>query len=355
MGSQTIGNALPESSFVRPDATEALTAALQSRILVLDGAMGTMIQRHTFSEAEYRGERFAEWDRDLKGNNDLLTLTQPEAISGIHRAYLEAGSDLVETNTFNAQRISLADYGMESLAYELNFESARLARQACDEVTAADPSRPRYVAGALGPTNRTASISPDVNDPGARNVTYTELVEAYLEQANGLVDGGADLLLIETIFDTLNAKAAIFALETLFEERGRRWPVMISGTITDASGRTLSGQVTEAFWHSIRHAQPLLVGLNCALGAKEMRPYIAELSRVADTFVSCYPNAGLPNAFGEYDESPEETAAILAEFTDSGFVNVVGGCCGTTAAHIAAIAAVADGKAPRTPSPVRPA
>src|SRR6195952_303843 len=306
MGSQTIGNALPESSSVRPDATEALTTLLQSRILVLDGAMGTMIQAHTFSEAEYRGERFADWDQDLKGNNDLLTLTQPAAISGIHRAYLDAGSDLVETNTFNAQKISLADYGMQELAYELNFESARLARGECDAVTALDPTRPRYVVGTLGPTNRTASISPDVNDPGARNVTYVELVEAYLEQANGLVDGGADILMVETIFDTLNAKAAIFALETLFEQHGRRWPVMISGTITDASGRTLSGPVTDAFWNSVRHAKPLLIGLNCALGAAEMRPYLAEISRIADCFVSCYPNAGLPNAFGEYDESPSQ-------------------------------------------------
>jgi len=261
---------------------------------VLDGAMGTMIQRHTFSEAEYRGERFADWERDLRGNNDLLTLTQPAAISQIHHAYLTAGSDLVETNTFNAQKISLADYGMQSLAYELNYESARLARAACDEVEGRDPSRPRYVAGALGPTNRTASISPDVNDPGARNITYQELVAAYLEQAEGLVDGGADLLLIETIFDTLNAKAAIFAVETLFEQRGRRWPVMISGTITDASGRTLSGQVTEAFWNSVRHANPLMIGLNCALGAAEMRPYLAEISRIADCFVSCYPNAACP-------------------------------------------------------------
>ncbi|WP_245160443.1 methionine synthase [Blastococcus sp. CT_GayMR20] len=339
---------------LRPDATAALTALLQQRILVLDGAMGTAIQRDRPDEAGYRGERFADWPTDVQGNNDLLSITQPAIIAGIHREYLEAGADLIETNTFNATAISLSDYQMQDLAYELNVAAARLARRECDAMTERTPQKPRFVVGAIGPTSRTASISPDVNDPGARNVTYDELVEAYLEQANGLVDGGADVLLIETIFDTLNAKAAIFALETLFEERGRRWPVMISGTITDASGRTLSGQVTEAFWHSVRHAQPLLVGLNCALGAKEMRPYIAELSRVADTFVSCYPNAGLPNAFGEYDESPAETAAVLAEFTDSGFVNVVGGCCGTTAAHIAAIAAVADGKAPRTPAQVRP-
>ncbi len=346
---------MAEHPALRPDAGPALTELLNNRILVLDGAMGTMIQRYTFSEAEYRGERYADWGQDLKGNNDLLSLTQPDAISEIHRAYLRAGSDLIETNTFNAQRISLADYGMQELAYELNFESARLARAACDVVEAEDPRRPRFVAGALGPTNRTASISPDVNDPGARNVTYQELVDAYLEQANGLVDGGADLLLIETIFDTLNAKAAIFAVETLFEERGRRWPVMISGTITDASGRTLSGQVTEAFWNSIRHAGPLLVGLNCALGAAEMRPYLAEISRLADCFVSCYPNAGLPNAFGEYDEAPDQTAAIVREFAESGLVNLLGGCCGTTPEHIASMAACVDGVDPRTPAEPDPA
>jgi 5-methyltetrahydrofolate--homocysteine methyltransferase len=339
----------------RPDATEALTRLLDARVLVLDGAMGTMIQRSAFSEAEYRGERFADWPSDVRGNNDLLSLTQPAAIGAIHRAYLDAGADLVETNTFNAQRISLADYGMEALAYELNVASARLAREACDAAEAADPSRPRFVAGALGPTNRTASISPDVNDPGARNVTYVELVEAYLEQARGLVDGGADLLLVETIFDTLNAKAAVFALETLFAEHGRRWPVMISGTITDASGRTLSGQVTEAFWNSVRHAKPLLVGLNCALGAAEMRPYLAEMARVADCFVSCYPNAGLPNAFGDYDEAPDQTAAIVREFAEAGLLNLLGGCCGTTPDHIAAMAAVVTGVAPRVPSSHPPA
>ena len=333
---------------LRPDATDELRALLTSRVVFLDGAMGTMIQRSTFSEAEYRGERFADWPSDLQGNNDLLSLTQPATISSIHREYLEAGADLVETNTFNAQKISMADYGMEGLAYELNHTSARLAREACD--AASTPERKRYVAGALGPTNRTASISPDVNDPAARNVSYEELVEAYIEQANGLVDGGADLLLIETIFDTLNAKAAIFALETLFEERGRRWPVMISGTITDASGRTLSGQVTEAFWNSVRHAKPLLVGLNCALGAAEMRPYLAEMARVADCFVSCYPNAGLPNAFGEYDEAPSQTAAIVREFATSGLLNLLGGCCGTTPDHIARMVAAVEGATPRVPS-----
>jgi 5-methyltetrahydrofolate--homocysteine methyltransferase len=346
---------LPDTPSLRPDCTESLTEILRSRILFPDGAMGTLIQRHGFGEADFRGERFADWPSDLKGNNDLLSLTQPEAISDIHRAYLDAGADIVETNTFNAQRISLADYNMQELSYELNRESARLARAACDAATAATPDRPRFVAGALGPTNRTASISPDVNDPGARNVTYAELVDAYLEQANGLVDGGADLLFIETIFDTLNAKAAIFAAETLFEQRGRRWPLVISGTITDASGRTLSGQVTEAFWHSVRHAQPLLVGLNCALGAKEMRPYLAELARVADCFVSCYPNAGLPNAFGEYDETPEQTSSTLQEFAQSGMVNLVGGCCGTTPEHVSALAQAVTGLAPRIPEARPPA
>ncbi|WP_456694776.1 methionine synthase [Aeromicrobium sp. P5_D10] len=346
---------MTESVNLRPDATEDLVAALKNRILVLDGAMGTAIQRDRPDEAGYRGERFKDWPSDVQGNNDLLSITQPKIIADIHREYLEAGADLIETNTFNATSISLSDYGMEELAYELNFESARLARQECDKVTAQTPDRPRYVVGAVGPTSRTASISPDVNDPGARNITYDQLVEAYLEQANGLVDGGSDVLMIETIFDTLNAKAAIFALETLFEQRERRWPVIISGTITDASGRTLSGQVTEAFWYSIRHVKPLLVGLNCALGAKEMRPYIAEMSRVADTFVSCYPNAGLPNAFGEYDEAPDETAAIVSEFADAGFVNLVGGCCGTTPAHIASIAREVADKAPRVVPTTKPA
>ncbi len=339
---------------LRPDATDELTALLRERIVVLDGAMGTAIQRDRPSEEGYRGERFADWPSDLQGNNDLLTLTQPEIIAGIHREYLEAGADIVETNTFSANRISLGDYGMGELAHELNVEAARLARRVADEVAAAT-GRPRYVAGALGPTTRTASISPDVNDPGARNVSWDELVEAYLESARGLVEGGADLLFVETIFDTLDAKAAIFAIETLAEEQGRRWPVIISGTITDASGRTLSGQVTEAFWDSVRHARPIAVGLNCALGAKEMRPYLAEISRVADTFVSCYPNAGLPNAFGEYDESPEETAAMLGEFAEAGFLNLAGGCCGTTPDHIAAIARAVDGKARREPAVVEPA
>ncbi len=334
---------------IRPDATENLSAALRERILVLDSAMGTMIQGQGLEESDYRGERFADWPSDLRGNNDLLSLTQPEIVRGIHRDNLVAGADLVETNTFNAQAISMADYGMQELAHELNLESARLARLECDAMTEQTPDRPRYVVGALGPTNRTASISPDVNDPAKRNVTYDELVTAYYEQACGLVDGGADILLVETIFDTLNAKAAIFACETLFEERERRWPVIVSGTITDASGRTLSGQVTEAFWHSVRHVRPLAVGLNCALGAQEMRPYVAELSRLADCFVSCYPNAGLPNEFGEYDEAPEQTGAILEEFAASGLVNILGGCCGTTPEHVSAIGAAAEGKPPRAP------
>ena len=338
----------------RPDATADLTAALNERILVLDGAMGTMIQRHGLSEADYRGQRFADWRSDVQGNNDLLSLTQPEIIGGIHRDYLRAGADLIETNTFSAQRISLGDYDMGDFAYEINVAAAELARAACDEV-ATESGRPRWVMGAIGPTTRTASISPDVNDPGARNISYDQLVEAYLEQARGLVDGGADALLIETIFDTLNAKAAIFAVETLFEEQGRRWPVVISGTITDASGRTLSGQVTEAFWYSVGHARPLAIGLNCALGADELRPYVAELSRLADCFVSAYPNAGLPNAFGEYDETPDQMASVVEEFATSGLINILGGCCGTTPDHIRAVAECVDGVSPRRPAQVVPA
>ncbi len=337
----------------RPDATAELTDLLRERILVLDGAMGTMIQGHRLAEGDYRGERFASYDGDLGGDNDLLSLSNPDVIRGIHRAYLEAGADIICTNTFNGTRISQADYGLQDLAYELNVAAAALARAATDSVST--PDRPRYVAGSLGPTSKTASISPDVNDPGARNVTFDELVEAYHEEARGLVDGGADILLVETIFDTLNAKAAIVALETLFDEHGRRWPVIISGTITDASGRTLSGQVTEAFWNSVRHVRPLAVGLNCALGAAELRPYVAELSRCADTFVSAHPNAGLPNAFGEYDETPGDMAGVLGEFATSGLVNIVGGCCGTTAEHIAAIADAAKGVAPRSVPEIRPA
>ncbi len=343
---------MPDSS-PRPDATEALTGALRERILVIDGAMGTLIQGFAPGEAEFRGERFADWDRDVKGNSDLLNLTQSDMVHTIHRQYLDAGADVVETNTFTATSIAQADYGMEDLAYEINLAGARIAREACDEVATED--RPRWVAGSLGPTNRTASISPDVNDPGARNVSYDELVAAYLEQARGLVDGGADLLLVETIFDTLNAKAAIFALETLFADHGRRWPVIMSGTITDASGRTLSGQVTEAFWNSVRHVSPLAVGLNCALGADDLRPYVAELSRIAETFVSVHPNAGLPNAFGEYDETPEQMSKIVGEFASSGIVNVVGGCCGTTPAHIEALVEAVRAATPRPFAELSPA
>ena len=329
----------------RPDATAQLEAIMAQRILLLDGAMGTAIQRDRPDEAGYRGERFANWACDVIGNNDLLSLTQPDVIAGIHREYLAAGADVIETNTFNANAVSMADYEMEELVYELNYQSAQLARAAADEFSTAD--KPRFVAGAIGPTTRTTSISPDVNDPAARNITYDDLVAAYSEAARALLDGGSDLLIIETIFDTLNAKAAVFAVETVFEEYGRRWPVIISGTITDASGRTLTGQTVEAFWNSIKHSEPILVGLNCALGANEMRPYIAELAKVADTYVSCYPNAGLPNAFGEYDEAPAQTAAIVKEFAEAGWVNLVGGCCGTTADHIRVIGESVSGIAPR--------
>ena len=341
------------SDTIRPDATPDLTAVLAERLLVLDGAMGTMIQGHRLGEADYRGEQYADWERDLQGNSDLLSITQPEIITGIHRAYLDAGADILTTNSFSATAIAQADYGLEGECYELNVAGARVAREAVDAV--ATDERPRWVAGSLGPTNRTASISPDVNDPGYRNVTFDELVEAYVEATNGLIEGGADLILIETIFDTLNAKACIFALETLFEERGRRWPVIISGTITDASGRTLSGQTTEAFWNSVSHVQPLAIGLNCALGAAELRPYVAELARIADVHVSAHPNAGLPNAFGEYDESPAEMAVVVEEFAAAGFLNIVGGCCGTTPAHIEAIAAAVADHAPREIATVEPA
>jgi 5-methyltetrahydrofolate--homocysteine methyltransferase len=331
----------------KSDAFARLQEIAKSRILVLDGAMGTEIQLLKLDEAAYRGERFKDWPSDVKGNNDLLSLTMPDAIRQIHVDYLEAGADIVETNTFSSTTIAQADYGMEDLAYELNLESARLAREACDQVTAQDPSRPRYVAGALGPTNRTASISPDVNNPGYRAVSFDDLRIAYAEAVRGLIEGGADILLVETIFDTLNAKAALFAIEEVFEEIGRELPVMISGTITDLSGRTLSGQTPEAFWNSVRHTNPLTIGLNCALGAKEMRAHVDELGRVADTLVCAYPNAGLPNEFGEYDESPEHMAGLIEEFASAGLVNMVGGCCGTTPAHIKAIAEAVKDKAPR--------
>ncbi len=317
--------------------TELLKQLLSQRILFLDGAMGTMIQSYKLEEKDYRGERFAQWDVDLKGNNDLLSLTQPDIIKAIHHAYFEAGSDIVETNTFNSTHIAMADYRMESLAYEINLESARLARQAADECTVKTPEKPRFVAGVLGPTNRTASMSPDVNDPGFRNISFDELVDAYTDATRGLIDGGADIILIETIFDTLNAKAAIFAIEQYFELIGYKLPVMISGTITDASGRTLSGQTVAAFWHSLKHVEPISFGFNCALGAKELRQYIDELSTIVDTHVSAHPNAGLPNEFGEYDESPEAMAEELADWARSGYLNIIGGCCGTSPAHIKAI------------------
>ncbi len=333
--------------FDRNARLQALHQALKERILILDGGMGTMIQSYKLEESDYRGERFADWPQDLKGNNDLLILTRPDAISAIEKAYFDAGADIVETNTFNATRVSQADYGMEELVYELNVEGARLARQAADAKTVETPDKPRFVAGVLGPTSRTCSLSPDVNNPGYRNVTFDELVENYTEATRGLIEGGSDLILIETIFDTLNAKAAIFAVQGVFEEIGFELPIMISGTITDASGRTLSGQTTEAFWNSVRHANPISVGLNCALGAKELRPYLEELSNKAETHVSAHPNAGLPNAFGEYDESPEEMARVVEEFASSGFLNIVGGCCGTTPAHIETIAKAVAGHAPR--------
>lgn len=328
------------------DLTASLTHRLSQRILILDGGMGTMLQNAQLSEEDFRGERFRAWPSDLKGNNDLLALTCPDVVARIHRDYLEAGADILETNTFNSTRLSQADYGMEDLVPELNRESARLAREVCDAV-AAETDVPRYVAGVLGPTSRTASLSPDVNDPAKRNVTFDELRDNYYEAASALIEGGADLIMIETIFDTLNAKAAIYALEELFDDLGRRLPVMISGTITDASGRTLSGQTTEAFWNSVRHANPLSVGLNCALGAEELRPYLEELATKADTFVSAHPNAGLPNEFGEYDQTPEEMAAIVGEFAQSGLVNIIGGCCGSTPDHIRAIAEAVHSMAPR--------
>lgn len=326
---------------------EQLESLLQNKILILDGAMGTMIQQYKLSEEDYRGERFKDFAHSLKGNNDLLVLTQPQIIEEIHRNFLEAGADIIETNTFNSNRISMADYHMEDLAYEMNVEAAKLARKLTDEFTKNDPSKPRFVAGSIGPTNKTASISPDVNNPGFRAVTFDELKEVYLEQARALMEGGAHILLIETIFDTLNAKAAVYAVLELKEELGQDIPVMISGTITDASGRTLSGQTTEAFWISLSHAQPLSIGLNCALGADQMRPYVEELSKVAWTHVSTHPNAGLPNEFGEYDDSPEHMASVIREFAQSHFLNIVGGCCGTSPEHIRAIAEAVKDIQPR--------
>jgi 5-methyltetrahydrofolate--homocysteine methyltransferase len=326
--------------------------ALGKRILVIDGAMGTMIQRHQLTEADYRGDRFKDWPSDVKGNNDLLSITQPAIIEGIHKQYLEAGADIIETNTFSSTTIAQGDYNMQALAYELNLASAQVARKAADEYTALDPAKPRFVAGAIGPLNKTLSLSPDVNNPGYRAVTFDEVVTAYYEQIKGLVDGGVDLLLVETIFDTLNAKAAIFAIKKYFRDYpGSEKEIMISGTITDASGRTLSGQTLEAFYISVMHARPLSVGLNCALGAKEMRPHIEELSSLASCYVSAYPNAGLPNAMGEYDEAPEHTAHYLEDWAKEGYVNIVGGCCGTTPDHIRHIAQEVAEIAPR-PLPV---
>ncbi|MDB5191099.1 MAG: 5-methyltetrahydrofolate--homocysteine methyltransferase [Segetibacter sp.] len=312
---------------------------LEQRILIIDGAMGTMIQRHKLREGDYRGERFKDWHTDVQGNNDLLSITQPGIITGIHKEYLEAGADIIETNTFSSTTIAQADYDMQSIAYELNIASAKCAKEAADEYTAKDPLKPRYVAGAIGPLNKTLSLSPDVNNPGYRAVTFDEVAEAYTEQIKGLVDGGVDILLIETIFDTLNAKAAIYAAKKFFRDNKlTELPIMISGTITDASGRTLSGQTLEAFYNSVRHARPLSIGLNCALGATQMRPHIEELSQIAECYTSAYPNAGLPNAFGEYDEQPHETGHIIEEWAKEGFVNIVGGCCGTTPDHIKHIA-----------------
>lgn len=319
----------------RKPSFAALEAAASERILIIDGAMGTMIQRYKLDEDGYRGVRFKDWHRDVKGNNDLLVLTQPQIIGAIHDEYFAAGADIVETNTFNAQKISLADYGMEELAYEINLEAARIARDVADTWNKKTPEKLRFVAGAIGPTNRTASISPDVNNPGYRNVDFDELRDAYKEQLRGLMDGGVDIILIETIFDTLNAKAAGVATLEVFEEKGVELPIMISGTITDRSGRTLSGQTAEAFWYSMRHLRPFSIGLNCALGADLMRPYLAELSGFADTRISAYPNAGLPNAMGEYDEAPHDMACAIEPWARDGIVNIVGGCCGSTPEHIA--------------------
>ncbi len=327
---------------------QALPEILKNRIAILDGAMGTMIQRFKLSEADYRGERFKDFPKDVKGNNELLSLTRPDVIRDIHEGYLAAGADMIETNTFGATTIAQADYDMQHLAREMNLQSAKLARAACDKFST--PDKPRFVVGALGPTPKTASISPDVNDAGARNVNFEELRAAYYEQVEALVEGGSDVLLVETIFDTLNAKAALFAIEEFFDASGERLPLIISGTVTDASGRILSGQTVTAFWHSVRHAHPLAIGLNCALGATLMRPYIQELNKVAgDTFISCYPNAGLPNPMSDtgFDETPEVTSRLLHEFAAEGLVNIVGGCCGTTPDHIGAISKAVGPLAPR--------
>lgn len=333
----------------RPDQTELLSTLLKDRVLYLDGAMGTMIQQHKLEEEDYRGERFKDWHTSVRGNNDLLVLTQPQIIRDIHIQYLEAGADIIETNSFNATVASMADYDMQELAEEINFESARLARIACDKVST--PERPRFVAGVLGPTSKTTSISPDVNDPGYRNITFDELVADYTKATLALMAGGADLILVETIFDTLNAKAALYAVEEAFEQAEHRLPIMISGTITDASGRTLSGQTTEAFYNSVCHVNPLSIGLNCALGPDLLRQYVDELSSFAECFVSVHPNAGLPNEFGEYDLGAEEMAEHIGEWADSKLINIVGGCCGTTPKHISAFVDAVEGKDVRQPRP----
>jgi len=327
---------------------QQLEQALQERILVLDGAAGTTIQRHKLSEADFRGERFADWAQDVQGNNDLLNLTRPDIIRGMHDEFVEVGADILETNTFSATTIAQADYAMEGLARELNVEGARLARAAAEAGEARD-GKVRFVAGAMGPTNRTASISPDVNDPGARNVTFEELAQDYKQAADGLIEGGADFILIETIFDTLNAKAALYGVMELFDERGEALPIMLSATITDQSGRTLSGQTATAFYHSVRHAKAVAVGLNCALGPELMRPYVEELSNIVEGYILAYPNAGLPNAFGEYDETPDSMTVHIKEWAESGLLNIIGGCCGTTPQHVAAFAKAVKGITPRQP------
>ena len=327
--------------------SDKLYKALSERILVLDGAMGTMLQRYKFTEEDYRGERFKNWEYPLKGNNDLLSLTQPHAIEEVHRKYLEAGADIIESNTFSGTTIAMADYHMEDLVYELNFESAKIARKVCDEFSTANPEKPRFVAGSIGPTNKTASLSPEVNDPGFRAITFEELRVAYKQQAEALLDGGADILLVETIFDTLNAKAALFAIDEIQEERKIEIPTMVSGTITDASGRTLSGQTAEAFLISVSHLSLLSVGFNCALGAQQLTPYLETLANNSDYHISAYPNAGLPNAFGQYDESPEFMASQIREYAEKGLVNIIGGCCGTTPPHIKAIAELVKSYEPR--------
>jgi 5-methyltetrahydrofolate--homocysteine methyltransferase len=343
----------PRSIEGRSERIAALKAAARRRILVLDGSWGVMIQRRGLTEADFRGERFADHHTTLKGDNDLLCLTRPDIITDLHDAYYEAGADIGETNTFNATSLSQSDYGLESAVTDLNLAAASLARESADRWTAAQPDKPRFVAGAIGPLSRTLSMSSDVNDPGARQVTFDAVHQAYLEQARALHHGGVDLFLVETIFDTLNAKAAIKAILDLEDEGFEPLPIWISGTITDRSGRTLSGQTVEAFWNSVRHARPFAVGFNCALGADLMRPHVAELARIADTLIAAYPNAGLPNAFGEYDETPHETATHLEEWAGSGLVNILGGCCGTTPEHIAAVARAVEGRSPR-PIPDRP-